>query len=245
MIKLTGIYKAFGQEKVLQDINLQIREKEQVALIGASGSGKSTLLKIILGLLKADRGEIRIMDTTPTPENILELRHNIGYVIQEGGLFPHLSCFENITLLASHLEMDKNWMKDRVNNLCELTKIRPEILDRYPAELSGGQQQRVGLMRALMMDPPLILLDEPLASIDPLVRYELQNDLLEIFNNMSKTVLLVTHDLGEAAFLSDRIILMHKAGVVQDASFEEIMENPATPFVNEFINAQRSPVSGI
>jgi osmoprotectant transport system ATP-binding protein len=164
----------------------------------------------------------------------------VGYVIQDGGLFPHLTARANVTLLADYLGMPD---PSRVQELTELVRLPADALDRYPGELSGGQRQRVGLMRALMMRPRVLLLDEPLGALDPLVRAGLQEDLKRIFGEEGLTVLFVTHDMGEAAYLSDRIVLMRDGAVVQAGTLDDFRSRPADPFVTEFMNAQRPAVA--
>jgi len=209
-------------------------------LIGPSGCGKSTLLRVIIGLIPPDSGTIDFDASQITPVNIEMLRRRIGYVIQEGGLFPHLTARANILLMARHLGKSDEEMHARLLELCELTRFPENLLARYPLELSGGQRQRVSLMRALMLSPELLLLDEPLGALDPLVRASLQKDLKEIFARLCQTALLVTHDLAEAAYFGDDIVLMNEGRVVQQGSITDLRERPANPFVSEFINAQRS-----
>jgi osmoprotectant transport system ATP-binding protein len=171
--------------------------------------------------------------------NILELRRRVGYVIQDGGLFPHLTARENITLMAQHLRSSAEQIDPRLAELCELTRFANQNLDRYPVELSGGQRQRVSLMRALMLKPELLLLDEPLGALDPLVRARLQQDLKEIFAQLEQTIVLVTHDMAEAAFLGDTLVLMNEGVIAQQGRFDELRARPASSFVSDFINAQR------
>ena len=171
------------------------------------------------------------------------LRRRIGYVIQEGGLFPHLTARANILLLARHLGKGDEELRPRLSELCALTRFPENLLPRYPVELSGGQRQRVSLMRALMLSPELLLLDEPLGALDPLVRAGLQKDLKEIFARLQQTALLVTHDLAEAAYLGDEIVLMHEGRIVQRGSIVDLREKPANDFVSEFISAQRTLMS--
>ncbi len=173
------------------------------------------------------------------PENIDSLRRRIGYVIQEGGLFPHLTARANVLLMARHVGKSQDEMRTKLLELCELTRFSEKLLPRYPVELSGGQRQRVSLMRALMLSPELLLLDEPLGALDPLVRASLQKDLKEIFAQLGQTVLFVTHDLAEAIYFGDEIVLMNEGRVVQKGSVTDLRERPADPFVSEFINAQR------
>jgi osmoprotectant transport system ATP-binding protein len=175
-----------------------------------------------------------------TPANVDEIRHRIGYVIQEGGLFPHLDAMGNITLLAGYLGRDRAWIEGRVSELCSLVRTPRELLRRFPRELSGGERQRAALMRALMLDPQVLLLDEPLAALDAITRRELQSELKEVFARLAKTVVLVTHDLHEAAWFGDEIVLMRAGRVVQRGSLEDLLAHPAEPFVTEFVHAQRA-----
>lgn len=239
MISLKNISKSYDIQ-VVDSVSITISSGKVTSLIGPSGCGKSTLLRIIMGLTKADSGEVFIDGSRMGPNNIRELRQGIGYVIQNGGLFPHLTARENCTLVTGYLGWTKEKENQRLLELAELTTIDPSILERKPENLSGGQAQRISLMRALMLDPPFILLDEPLGSIDPLVRYELQNDLKQIFESLKKTVLLVTHDLTEAAFLGDTIVLMKAGAIVQKGSINQIIENPENAFVEKFVSARRN-----
>ena len=208
-------------------------------LIGPSGCGKSTLLRLIIGLIEPDTGNIEFDGAPVTHDKIESLRRRFGYVIQEGGLFPHLTARANVLLMARHLNKPEDEMRRQLSELCELTRFSENLLGRYPIELSGGQRQRVSLMRALMLSPELLLLDEPLGALDPLVRASLQKDLKEIFARLKQTALLVTHDLAEAAYLGDEIVLMNEGRIMQQGSIVDLRERPASNFVSEFINAQR------
>jgi len=241
MINAQQVSKSFDQ-KVLDDVSVFIPKGKTVSLIGPSGCGKSTLLRIIMGLIVPDSGEITIDGLHLNESNKLEVRRKMGYVIQNGGLFPHLTARQNICLVSNYLGWDSEKEEDRMKELADLTNISVEILDRKPDQLSGGQAQRISLMRALMLNPKILLLDEPLGSIDPLVRYELQKDLKDIFKKLNKTVLLVTHDLGEAAYLGSSIALMRSGKIIQEGSIKEIVEKPANDFVKQFVTAQRSPL---
>lgn len=242
MIELDNISKSYGSTQVLQPTSLTIGEGKTVVLIGPSGCGKSTLLRILIGLITTDTGEVRFNGQTMTPENVLKMRHSMGYVLQDGGLFPHLSVTDNVTLLARHLKcMSVEQMNARVRELAELTKLPIEALRRYPNQISGGQRQRVAIMRALMLDPPLMLFDEPMGALDPLVRFDLQEDLKQIFRELKKTVVLVTHDMGEAGFFGEDVMLMAGGRVVQRGALTDFFENPAEEFVSRFIRAQRIP----
>ncbi len=241
-IELVGISKRFGSLVALERTDLVFEAGKTTILIGPSGCGKSTILRLIVGLLQPTAGLVRFGDCVLSPETILSLRRRMGYVIQEGGLFPHLTARQNILLLANHLRLPKEGMDTRLAELCEMTHLASATLLRYPLELSGGQRQRVCLIRALMLRPDVLLLDEPLAALDPMVRATLQRDLKAIFQQISQTVIFVTHDLAEAAWLGDRIVLLCEGRVVQSGAFVTLLEQPATGFVSEFINAQRKMI---
>jgi osmoprotectant transport system ATP-binding protein len=239
-IQIIQIYKSYNRVKALNGINLSFKEGETTVLIGPSGCGKSTLIRIIIGLVNKDSGEIIIDNREISLANMYEMRRNVGYVIQDGGLFPHLTAMKNVSLLAEYIKWDKEKIYERVKELSELTKFPIDGLDRFPAELSGGQKQRVSLMRALMLDPKILLLDEPLGALDPLIRYELQEDLKKIFQKLKKTVILVTHDLSEAGFFGDKIVLMMDGKIIQIGKIQDLIKNPASEFVTKFITAQRA-----
>jgi osmoprotectant transport system ATP-binding protein len=240
LVQLLAVAKRYAGASALHPTDLSIERGKTTVLIGPSGCGKSTLLRVIIGLIPPDSGTIDFDASEITPVNIEMLRRRIGYVIQEGGLFPHLTARANILLMARHLGKSDKEMRARLLELCELTRFPENLLARYPLELSGGQRQRVSLMRALMLSPELLLLDEPLGALDPLVRASLQKDLKEIFARLRQTALLVTHDLAEAVYFGDDIVLMNEGRVVQQGSITDLRERPANPFVSEFINAQRS-----
>jgi osmoprotectant transport system ATP-binding protein len=242
LVQFRGVGKSFGSEHALNGIDLAIQRGRVTVLIGPSGCGKSTVLRLIVGLLEADAGEIVFDDAPLSASRIMHVRHRIGYVIQDGGLFPHLSARGNLALQPSLLGKPRSEIEKRVLELCELTHFPRNALDRFPLELSGGQRQRVSLMRALMLSPELLLLDEPFAALDPLVRARLQTELKAIFRQLHQTSILVTHDLAEAARLGDHIVLINEGRVVQAGTFRDLNEMPADKFVSDFINAQRSTV---
>ena len=239
-IQLFHIYKSYKDVKALSDINLNIEKGKTTILIGPSGCGKSTLIRIIIGLIEKSSGEVIIDNQEITLVNIFEIRQKIGYVIQDGGLFPHLTARKNISLLAEYIGWSKDKIENRIEELSKLTKFPVDGLNRFPAELSGGQKQRVSLMRALMLDPQILLLDEPLGALDPLIRYELQEDLKRIFQELKKTVVLVTHDLSEAGFVGDKIVLMLDGKIIQIGGLRDLIKKPANEFVTKFITAQRA-----
>ena len=208
MIELKRVSKVYGGLEVIPEMDLSIAAGKTTALIGPSGCGKSTLLRLMIGLVRPDSGTITIEGEELTPATALEVRRGLGYVTQDGGLFPHLSARENVALMARYLGWDRTRIETRLNDLAELTHFPADGLDRFPAQLSGGQKQRASLMRALMLDPRVILLDEPMGALDPMVRAELQTDLRSIFRSLKKTVVMVTHDLAEAGWFGDEMILM-------------------------------------
>jgi len=242
LVHFRDVTKRFGDDFAIRDANLEIERGKITALIGPSGCGKSTILRLIVGLVTADTGEIQFDGEKIAAETIMKIRRRLGYVIQDGGLFPHLTARHNLTLQPRLFRKRRDEIEKRIMELCELTKFPSSGLDRYPLELSGGQRQRVSLMRALMLSPELLLLDEPFAALDPLVRMNLQRDLKEICARLEQTVLLVTHDLAEAAFLGDEIALMNEGRIIQRGSIADLRTKPADEFVREFINAQRGLV---
>lgn len=239
LVEVVDASKRYADAVALQPTNLSIERGKTTVLIGPSGCGKSTLLRLIIGLIQPDSGSIRFDGQVINANTIEILRRRIGYVIQEGGLFPHLTARANVLLMADHIGKSHDNMQTRLGELCELTRFAESLLPRYPLELSGGQRQRVGLMRALMLSPELLLLDEPLGALDPLVRASLQKDLREIFTRLNQTVLFVTHDLAEANYFGNEIVLMNEGRIVQQGTVPDLRERPADPFVSEFINAQR------
>jgi len=244
MIVLHKITFSYNQQPILFDFNLNIEKSKRTILIGPSGCGKSTILRLINGILKPHKGKVLIDSEAIDDSNIISMRRRIGYVIQQGGLFPHMTAKENITLIAKRLKWTSSRIVTRFMELTELMHLEPELLSRYPINLSGGQQQRVSLMRALMLDPDILLLDEPFGALDPLIRNELQENMLEIFERLKKTVLIVTHDLNEAAFLADKIILLADGKIVQAGTIEDLLNNPTNDFVQKFVSAQRSHLPG-
>ncbi len=233
------VSKRYGTVVALDDVSIAFAAGSTTALIGSSGSGKSTVLRMLLGLEWPDQGRVSADGAALQRDQLLPLRRRVGYVIQDGGLFPHLTALGNVALLPRHMGWDTARVRARAHELSELTDLPAGVLDRYPAELSGGQRQRVALIRGLMMDPDALLLDEPLGALDPIVRHELQDQLKMLFARLGKTVIVVTHDLAEAAWFADRLLLMRAGRVVQDGCFEDLRDRPASAFVSEFVHAQR------
>ena len=254
-LALERVTKAFDGRTVIAETTLEVAHGEKLALIGPSGCGKSTLLRMILGLVVPDSGTVHVGKVEVTAATARSVRRRVGYVIQDGGLFPHLTAEENVTLVArlnGHGDGNGNGavkgapggdparLRARVKELADLAGLPEALLARYPLALSGGERQRVGLMRALMLDPDVLLLDEPLGALDPIVRARLQADLRDIFRKLGKCVLVVTHDMAEAAYLADSIAVMREGKVLQRGTMQELVDAPAHPFVAEFVGAQRT-----
>ena len=244
-LALQNVTKRYGDAVILDRLSVVFPPGQTTALIGPSGCGKSTVLGLLTGLVTPDGGEVDFDGKPLTPPRLPEIRRRIGYVIQDGGLFPHLSGRSNVTLMARHLGTPPDQIARRVAELGDLTRLPAAVLDRLPAEMSGGQRQRVALMRALMLDPEVLLLDEPLAALDPMVRADLQRDLADAFARLKKTIVLVTHDLGEAALFGDEIVLLRAGRVVQRGKPADLMERPAEPFVRDFTNAFTPAARGL
>jgi len=239
MLELRQVSKSYHDRKVLRPTSLTIEPGKTYVLIGPSGCGKSTLLRLMVGLIRPDSGMVLFQGQDLATSDLLAIRRHLGYVIQEGGLFPHLTARQNIALMARYLGWGETKIRERVSSLSAMTHFPQEALDRFPGQLSGGQRQRVSLMRALMLDPEVLLLDEPLGALDPMIRAELQSDLRQIFSELGKTVVLVTHDMGEAGYFGHSIVLLKEGQIVQQGTLNELLDSPAAPFVAQFINAQR------
>jgi osmoprotectant transport system ATP-binding protein len=231
--------KRFRGGVTVGPVDLAIRGATTTALIGPSGAGKSTLLRMLNGLIWPDAGEIRYRGNPLRRDDLVAVRQQIGYVVQGGALFPHLTAAGNVELVARWLRWAPERIRARLDELAGVVRLPADALRRFPRELSGGQAQRVALMRALMLDPEVLLLDEPLGALDPMTRFDLQQDLREAFARLRKTVVLVTHDLSEAAFLADRVVLMRDGRIVQDSRPSELSSHPADEFVARFVRAHR------
>ena len=239
MLRLESVSKSYAGRNVIDGLALHVESGTTIVLIGPSGCGKSTALRLLLGLAVPDSGRVMFDGIVLDKSTVSEVRRRVGYVIQDGGLFPHMTARENVTLKARNLGWDQPRINARLEELRDLTNFPTDGLERYPVELSGGQRQRVALMRGLMLDPDVLLLDEPLGALDPMIRSSLQDDLRHIFRTLGKTVVLVTHDLSEAAFFGDRIVLMRDGRLVQQGTLRDMIGKPADEFVTAFVNAQR------
>jgi osmoprotectant transport system ATP-binding protein len=238
-IEIENLSKSYAGVVALEVDRFRLEPRTTLALIGPSGCGKSTLLRLIVGLLRPDRGRVSVVGAAMTPETRRSLQLRMGYVIQEGGLFPHLTAAENVALVANDLGWSQDRVRARTDELLDLTQIPRTLLPRYPGQLSGGQRQRVALMRALMLDPDLLLLDEPLTALDPMIRSDLQRELKDLFERLRKSVLFVTHDMAEAAFVAGEMAIMRAGRILQRGSFQDLAHRPADPFVTDFIRRQR------
>ncbi len=241
-IRLTNVSKSFdgASGAAVENLSLDIESGSIMALLGPSGCGKTTTLRMINRLIEPTSGSIEINGVDVMSQSPQELRRGIGYVIQQVGLFPHRTIASNIATVPKMLGWDKSRSAERVEELTTLVGLDHEMLDRYPDELSGGQQQRVGVARALAADPPVLLMDEPFGAVDPIVRGRLQDELLALQKAVSKTIVLVTHDVDEALRVADRIALMNVGGVIEQlATPDELMRAPANDFVRSFVGEDR------
>jgi osmoprotectant transport system ATP-binding protein len=235
VIELDDVEKSYAGRAVLGPLSLRVPAGARLAVVGPSGCGKSTLLRVILGLLEPERGTVTIAGTRLERATKRSLRQRIGYVVQDGGLFPHLTAERNVTLVARHLGWETSRLQERVGVLSEMTGLDSDALSRWPAQLSGGQRQRVGVMRALMLDPPVLLLDEPMGALDAITRGRLQRELSQLFRSLGKTVVLVTHDVAEASFLAEDAVVMRQGRIVQQDSIDALARAPADSFVRELM----------
>jgi osmoprotectant transport system ATP-binding protein len=243
VIAVRDVTKAFAGRAVVDQVSLVVEPGSTAILLGSTGSGKSTILRLILGLLTPDAGEIVVDGIRVTAQSRDEVRQRIGYVVQEGALYPHLTAERNVTLAARADRWPEARTTERLAILADLVDLERHLLARYPGELSGGQRQRVGLMRALMLDPPVLLLDEPLGALDPISRSELQVQLARIVRTLSKTVVVVTHDVREAFVLGTTVTLLNAGRVVQQGTFADLAQRPTDPFVTAFLAAQLPPAT--
>jgi len=241
MIRFDSVTKHYpGGARAIEDFTVTVPTGSITVLVGSSGCGKTTLLRMVNRMVEPTSGAIFIDDTNVAERDPVELRRSIGYVMQSGGLLPHKTVGENIATVAKLRGVAKMQRLERVNELMSIVGLEPGLLERYPAQLSGGQQQRVGVARALAVDPNILLMDEPFGAVDPVVRADLQQELLELQHTLAKTVLFVTHDIEEAFLLGDQVVLLESGhGIVQQGTPAEIISHPASPFVETFIGAHK------
>lgn len=238
MIKIHEVSKNFGPTNVIPSLSLQIPTGETHILLGSSGCGKTTILRMMAGLCNADSGKVSLDSDNINSLSAIEISNRVGYVIQEGGLMPHLSAADNILLPIKIRGQDLTAARDRMYDFANAVELTTNQLTRFPHQLSGGQRQRVALIRGLILNQPIILLDEPLSALDPVVRMNLQIHLKKLFERLTKTVVLVTHDLNVASYLGDRISLLDQGRIVQQGRFDDLLNQPKNDFVRDFIRAQ-------
>lgn len=239
MIEFKQVSKKFKDTTVLKEISFEIEEGKLVVLVGLSGCGKTTTLKMINKLIQATTGSITINGEDISKKDKIKLRRNIGYVIQQTGLFPHMTIRENIEIIAHAEKRPEDEITKRTAELLDMVGMDESFLDRYPNELSGGQQQRVGVARAFALDPDIILMDEPFSALDPITRNSLQEELVSLQGKVQKTIVFVTHDMSEAIKIADKICIMDKGEIIQYDTPENILKNPANDFVTEFVGEKR------
>lgn len=241
MIELKNVSKQYEHQVVLKHINLKIASGELVCLVGPSGSGKTTLIKMINRLLDASSGEILIDGKNILEQAIIPLRLNMGYVLQQIALFPHMTIFENITLMLELKKVPKNqWLSLAKEWLAKVDLDPKQFLSRYPHELSGGQQQRIGIVRALISSPKILLMDEPFSALDPLNRRQLQDLIKQLQQELGLTIIFVTHDMYEAKRIADKIALLHEGKLIQYDTVELLIQHPKNEWVAQFLQGSES-----
>jgi glycine betaine/L-proline transport ATP binding subunit len=240
LIEFKDVSKIYpGNQVAVKDINLKFNDGEFICFIGTSGSGKTTCMRMINRMNEVTEGEILIDGSNIKDYNPVDLRRKIGYVIQQIGLFPHMTVFDNIVLVPRLLEWDEDKLRPIAENLIEKVDLPISYLDKYPQELSGGQQQRIGVIRALAADQDIILMDEPFGALDPITRDSLQKIVKRLQKEMGKTIVFVSHDMDEALTLADRIVIMNKGEVIQFDTPENILKNPASDYVRDLLGEQK------
>ncbi|MEC5269842.1 betaine/proline/choline family ABC transporter ATP-binding protein [Heyndrickxia coagulans] len=240
MLKFDHVSKIYkGGKRAVDDLNLEFESGRFIVFIGPSGCGKTTTMKMINRLIEPTEGTIYINGKNIKNTDPVKLRREIGYVIQQIGLFPHMTIQQNISLVPRLLKWPEEKQRERAKELLQLVDMPEEFLDRYPHELSGGQQQRIGVLRALAADQPLILMDEPFGALDPITRDSLQDELKKLQKELGKTIVFVTHDMDEAIKLADQIVIMRDGKLVQTGTPDEILREPANEFVETFIGKER------
>lgn len=236
IISFKRVDKLYGDRQILSDFNLDIYEGEFITIIGSSGCGKTTTLKLINGLLKSDSGDVIVYGENVKSTDLIKLRRNIGYVIQDIGLFPHMTVRKNISYVLDLEKASEDKIRSRVEELMDIVELDREFIERYPNELSGGQKQRVGIARALASNPKIILMDEPFGAVDEITRKSLQDEILKIQQRLNKTIFFITHDIREAFKLGSKVIIMDNGKIVQMGSPYDIKRNPHNKFVRVLIS---------
>lgn len=243
-IEFKNISKTYGTKVVLEHFNLTVRQNDFVTIIGSSGCGKTTVLKMVNGLIPPTAGDVLVNGENIWQKNMIELRRNIGYVIQGSVLFPHMTVEQNISYVPNLLnKRDKKKTKAAVYKWMQIVGLEDELKERYPAELSGGQQQRVGIARSLAASPDILLMDEPFGAVDEITRAQLQSELRRIYEQTKITILFVTHDISEALRLGTKVLVMDHGKIEQFAEPKELLPHPATPFVRHLTERQQQNLS--
>lgn len=242
-IVLDNVSKFYEDETALEDIVISFEDQATTAVVGKSGSGKSTLLQMINGLIKPDRGTVHVFGSTLDYDRLPELRRRIGYAVQGTGLFPHMTVERNVTLTARLEGWPDQRVRERAGELMDLVELPRDYSGRYPHELSGGQQQRVGLCRAMMLDPPIFLLDEPFGALDSITRSEIHDEFLRLRRATTRTIVMVTHDIREAVKLAQRIVVLDEGKVLQHDTTAEVVNHPANEFVRNLVVSQLGGVA--
>ncbi|GAA0085822.1 ABC transporter ATP-binding protein [Clostridium sp. CTA-7] len=237
MIEFKGVSKSYGENIILDNFNLQIQKGEFITIIGTSGCGKTTVLKLINGLIFPNKGEVYIDGKNISNLDQINLRRNIGYVIQGVGLFPHMNIAKNISYVLNLTKTNKIEIEERVKKLIKTVGMEDEVLKRYPGELSGGQRQRIGIARALAAYPDILLMDEPFGAVDEITRKSLQEEILKIHKEFNMTIVFVTHDIKEALKLGTEVIVMDNGEIIQMGTPDKIKNSPKTQFVRDLIGA--------
>ncbi len=241
MIEYKHVKKYFGNQMIIQDVSMTVRDGEFVVMIGPSGCGKTTTVKMLNRLVEASEGEILIDGVSNREMDLIQLRTKIGYVIQQIGLFPNMTVEENISVVPRIMKWEKEKTRQRVRELMEMVNMPYEqYAEKYPRQLSGGQQQRIGVLRALAVSPPMMIMDEPFGALDPVTREVLQNEVKRIQQNLHITVVFITHDMREALKLADRIVFMDQGRILQEAPPREMVLHPANETVARFIRGRKS-----
>ena len=234
-IQFIHLNKSYGDVKIFSDFSMDVAVGSITALVGESGSGKSTLLMLSNGLLSADSGDVQVLGKSLKDTDLLILRRQIGYAVQGAGLFPHLTVRQNVSLIATLEGWSEDRREQRMGTLFDMLNLDVELLERYPYGLSGGQQQRMSLCRAMMLEPPLLLLDEPFSALDPLTRRSIYKELLKVQSLEPRSILLVTHDMQEAIRLADQIVILKEGRVVQQGDVQQVVSSPADDYVRTLL----------
>jgi len=237
-VRLRHVSKRYGATTVLDDVSLEVEAERTVAIVGESGSGKSTLLQLMNGLVRADGGTVEVLGEDLAATDLLSLRRRIGYAVQGSALFPHLDLRTNVCLLAQLVGWPAARITERFERLLALMELDPGLAQRYPHELSGGQQQRAGLCRAMMLEPPLLLLDEPFSAVDPITRVGIHEHFQRLAASEPVTVMLVTHDLREAVALASSLVILRAGRIVQQGTCDEVVAAPADAWIERLLEAQ-------